>query len=87
MSIGEITRRTALVALVGAAALAAPTMAQAGTVLSAQEVLLHCRAHLPREKLPKQVYLVDSLPRNARGKVLRDALRREWWLVTHAQGL
>jgi acyl-coenzyme A synthetase/AMP-(fatty) acid ligase len=62
-------------------------VAQAGTVLSAQEVLLHCRAQLPREKLPKQVYLVDSLPRNARGKVLRDALRREWWLVTHAQGL
>ncbi|HVE06483.1 MAG TPA: class I adenylate-forming enzyme family protein [Paraburkholderia sp.] len=62
-------------------------VAQVGTVLSAQEVLLHCRAHLPREKLPKQVYLVDALPRNARGKVLRDALRREWWLATHAQGL
>jgi long-chain acyl-CoA synthetase len=62
-------------------------VAQAGTVLSAQQVLLHCRAHLPREKVPKQVYLVDALPRNARGKVLRDALRREWWLATHAQGL
>jgi long-chain acyl-CoA synthetase len=61
-------------------------VAKADAVLSAQEVLSHCRAHLPREKLPKQVYVVDALPRNARGKVLRDALRREWWLTAHARG-
>ncbi|RYY54315.1 MAG: hypothetical protein EOO24_63790 [Comamonadaceae bacterium] len=33
---------------------------------------------LPREKRPKAVCLIDALPRNARGKLRRDALRARW---------
>ncbi|SEA61339.1 class I adenylate-forming enzyme family protein [Paraburkholderia sartisoli] len=57
-----------------------------GSILDARELLTHCRARLPREKLPRHVYVVESLPRSARGKILRDALRREWWTITHAPG-
>ncbi len=57
-----------------------------GATPDAQELLAHCRTQLPREKLPKQIYIVETLPRSARGKILRDALRREWWTLTHASG-
>jgi acyl-coenzyme A synthetase/AMP-(fatty) acid ligase len=59
---------------------------QPGTTLDARELLAHCRMRLPREKLPKQIYIVETLPRSARGKILRDALRRDWWIMTHAAG-
>ncbi|MFL9937780.1 class I adenylate-forming enzyme family protein [Paraburkholderia graminis] len=39
----------------------------------------HCRRHLPREKMPMNIYPVAALPRSARGKILRDALRQQWW--------
>jgi acyl-coenzyme A synthetase/AMP-(fatty) acid ligase len=38
-------------------------------------VVAHCRKHLPNAKVPKQVYIVAELPKNDRGKVLRDKLR------------
>jgi acyl-coenzyme A synthetase/AMP-(fatty) acid ligase len=56
-----------------------------GVKLEAAEILMHCRTLLPREKLPKHIYIVEALPRSARGKILRDALRREWWTAAHAQ--
>lgn len=43
--------------------------------LTADQVIEHCRAFLPNAKVPKQVFFVDSLPKNDRGKVLRDKLR------------
>jgi acyl-CoA synthetase (AMP-forming)/AMP-acid ligase II len=55
-----------------------------GGTLDADTILAHCRQQLPREKLPKYVYLVESLPRSTRGKILRDVLRREWWTEAHA---
>lgn len=42
-------------------------------------LLAWCAQRLPREKLPKSVVIVDALPRNARGKLVRDELRRRWW--------
>ena len=47
------------------------------------ELVTLCRANLPREKQPRQIHLMRELPRNARGKILRDVLRREWWTFTH----
>ena len=47
------------------------------------ELVTLCRASLPREKQPRQIRLMQELPRNARGKILRDVLRREWWTFTH----
>jgi long-chain acyl-CoA synthetase len=49
------------------------------------ELLAHCRLKLPHEKMPKYLFIVEALPRNPRGKVRRDLLRRDWWTVTSQQ--
>jgi acyl-coenzyme A synthetase/AMP-(fatty) acid ligase len=46
--------------------------------LSAAAVIAHCQASLPAAKVPKQVIMVADLPKNDRGKVLRDRLREDW---------
>lgn len=46
-----------------------------GSSLTAEEVLRHCEAHLARFKRPANVSIVDQLPRNASGKVLKGQLR------------
>ncbi len=46
--------------------------------LTADSVVAHCQQHLPTVKTPKQVFLVPSLPKNDRGKVLRDKLKELW---------
>ena len=40
-----------------------------------EELIEHCRRQLARFKVPKQVVLVDALPRNPSGKVLERELR------------
>jgi acyl-CoA synthetase (AMP-forming)/AMP-acid ligase II len=54
-------------------------VAHAGSASDPATLLAYCRQHLPHEKSPKYLQIVAALPRNARGKVLRDALRKEWW--------
>jgi acyl-CoA synthetase (AMP-forming)/AMP-acid ligase II len=39
------------------------------------ELIAHCREHLAGFKSPRQVELIDELPRNASGKVLKSQLR------------
>jgi fatty-acyl-CoA synthase len=41
-----------------------------------EELIEHCRRQLARFKVPKQVVLVDALPRNPSGKVLKRELRK-----------
>ena len=43
-------------------------------VLDQAKVLAHCREHLASYKVPKQVFVVESLPRNPLGKLLRGQL-------------
>ena len=38
-------------------------------------MIAHCRAHLAGYKTPKQVFFVDSLPKNPSGKLLKRELR------------
>jgi long-chain acyl-CoA synthetase len=40
-----------------------------------EELLAFCRAHLSAFKVPQRVMFVEELPRNAVGKVTRNALR------------
>jgi len=40
-----------------------------------EEVIAHCREHLANFKVPRHVMIVDSLPHNASGKVLKRELR------------
>ena len=42
----------------------------------------HCRARLARFKVPKQLIMRDSLPRNPSGKVLKRVLRAELEALT-----
>ncbi|WFE93366.1 AMP-binding protein [Micromonospora sp. WMMD987] len=46
-----------------------------GATGTAEELRAHCRAELARYKVPRDVQLVTSLPRNDSGKVLKQALR------------
>ena len=47
----------------------------AGAPVSAAAVIARCRQQLAAYKVPKFVIFVDDLPRNAMGKVLKNALR------------
>jgi fatty-acyl-CoA synthase len=46
-----------------------------GTELGLDEVQAHARQHLGGYKVPRRLHVVDQLPRNASGKVLKHALR------------
>lgn len=47
----------------------------AGTAVGSEELVEHCRGQLARFKVPRTVTLIESLPRNASGKVLKRQLR------------
>ncbi|MGH2500540.1 MAG: acyl-CoA synthetase [Candidatus Limnocylindria bacterium] len=48
-----------------------------GRAATAEELVAHCRTRLAKYKTPKYVVFVDSLPRNASGKVLKRQMREE----------
>ncbi|HEX6363852.1 MAG TPA: AMP-binding protein, partial [Albitalea sp.] len=48
---------------------------QAGATVSTEALDAHCLAHIARFKRPKRYVVVDELPRNHYGKVLKTALR------------
>jgi len=50
-----------------------------GAPLSADEVIEHCKQRLGSVKAPKQVEFRDSLPKSPNGKVLKRAVRAEFW--------
>lgn len=43
--------------------------------ITKEKILEHVRAHLANFKVPKQVEIVEELPRNASGKILKRQLR------------
>jgi len=48
---------------------------RAGATVDPQGLIEHCRGQLARFKVPKEVYLLETLPRNPSGKVLKRELR------------
>ncbi len=46
-----------------------------GQTLTEEDVLTYCRQKLAKYKLPAEVVFLDTLPRNASGKVLKNTLR------------
>ena len=46
--------------------------------LTPEEVIAHCRAQLAGFKTPKHVVVVDSLPKNPSGKLLKRDLRERY---------
>jgi fatty-acyl-CoA synthase len=59
-------------------AVTAVVVAKRDAALSENEVIEHCRAHMAHFKAPKRVLLVDSLPRNPSGKLLKRELRLKY---------
>ncbi|UYM07275.1 class I adenylate-forming enzyme family protein [Solicola gregarius] len=53
---------------------AAWVVSEPGHEIAADSVIEHCRSRLAPYKCPKRVVVVESLPRNAMGKVVRSAL-------------
>ena len=53
----------------------AAVVPQTGGRLSEADIIKPMQARLARYKVPKRVLLVDELPRNAMGKVQKNALR------------
>jgi acyl-CoA synthetase (AMP-forming)/AMP-acid ligase II len=49
-----------------------------GQDLEAAELTSLLSEKLAKYKIPKQVVFVDALPRNAAGKVLKNALRQDY---------
>jgi acyl-CoA synthetase (AMP-forming)/AMP-acid ligase II len=55
---------------------AAFIVARSNTTLDPEEILAFCRKRLARHKMPGRVVIVDQLPRNSTGKVIKGELRR-----------
>jgi acyl-coenzyme A synthetase/AMP-(fatty) acid ligase len=53
-------------------------VAKPGGSLTEASVRRHCEAFLTQPKMPKRIFIVPDLPKNDRGKVLRDRLRADW---------
>ncbi|WP_103347814.1 long-chain fatty acid--CoA ligase [Amycolatopsis sp. CA-128772] len=51
----------------------------AGEGLDAGKIVEFCRERLARYKCPRSVDVVDALPRNATGKILKRSLREPYW--------
>jgi acyl-CoA synthetase (AMP-forming)/AMP-acid ligase II len=51
----------------------------AGSPVTAKELVAHCRERLAAYKRPRSVAFVESLPKNAYGKVLKRELRQQLW--------
>lgn len=56
-------------------AVAVAVMVKPGGQLTAESLIAHCRKHLAGYKTPKYVFLVEDMPRNASGKILKRDLR------------
>ncbi|SHH63700.1 Acyl-CoA synthetase (AMP-forming)/AMP-acid ligase II [Jatrophihabitans endophyticus] len=50
-----------------------------GATATEDELIAHCRASLARFKCPRSVDLLDALPRNPTGKILKRDLRTPYW--------
>lgn len=51
---------------------------KAGAVLTEAELLAHCATGLARYKIPRAAVFVETLPRNAVGKVHKPTLRQQY---------
>lgn len=59
-------------------AVAAAVVVAPGIDLDEAAVVAHCRRHLAGYKVPKQVVIVDGLPKNPSGKILKRRLREQF---------
>ena len=60
-------------------AVKAVVVASPGAALSANEIIEFARTQVARFKCPKSVDIVDALPRNPSGEILKKELRAPYW--------
>jgi acyl-CoA synthetase (AMP-forming)/AMP-acid ligase II len=60
-------------------ALLAFVVLKSGESLSSEELVEFCRDKIAGYKIPRQLKVIDELPRNASGKVLKKVLREPFW--------
>jgi long-chain acyl-CoA synthetase len=53
-----------------------------GASTTAEEIIVFCKKNLASYKAPKSIELVDSLPKNPAGKILKRELREKYWKGT-----
>ena len=49
---------------------------RAGSSLTTEDILSHCRHKMARHMVPKTIEILDSLPLSSQGKVLKSELRK-----------
>jgi Acyl-CoA dehydrogenase, N-terminal domain/AMP-binding enzyme C-terminal domain len=59
-------------------AVVAAVVVRDGAHASHDDLIIHSRTHLAGYKAPKQIYFVDSLPKNPSGKLLKRELRAQF---------
>jgi fatty-acyl-CoA synthase len=59
-------------------AVVAAVVVRGGADASEDDLIAHSRTHLAGYKTPKQVFFVDSLPKNPSGKLLKRELRAQF---------
>ena len=50
---------------------------RSGSSLTSEEILVHCKRRMPRPMVPSEIFIVNSLPTNANGKILKSAFREQ----------
>jgi fatty-acyl-CoA synthase len=63
-------------------AVTAAVVARPGHTITKDEVLAFCRGRLAGFKTPEYVVVLDELPKNASGKILKRELRDTWASIT-----
>ena len=61
-------------------AVVAAVVPRDGVTQTEDDIVAHCREHLAGFKTPKQVFFVESLPKNPSGKLLKRSLRERFSL-------
>ena len=61
----------------------AAVVTKSGADVAEADLIAHCRAGLAGYKTPKQIFFVDSLPKNPSGKLLKRDLRDRFGAVFH----
>jgi fatty-acyl-CoA synthase len=59
-------------------AVTAAVVLKHGSTATEQTIITHCREHLASYKIPKRVIVVEALPKNPSGKLLKRQLRQEY---------
>ena len=59
-------------------AVTACVVVKPGQTIDADKVIAFCKEHLASFKVPKAVHVIDALPKDTQGKILKRELRKQF---------